>query len=65
MEPELSEEFLKRVGVHQGSVLLLLLLFAIPVDVVSKNAKDEQILYADKLVLMSEMYEEFEREVLK
>ena len=53
---ELSEEFLAQVGVHQGSVLSPLL-FAIAVDLISENAKEElmnEILYADDLVLMSE-----------
>ena len=34
---ELCEDFLVQVGVHQGS-LLSLLLFAIAVDVISENA---------------------------
>ena len=59
MESELSEEFLVQVGVHQRSVLLPLL-FAIVVDVISKNAREglmNEILYADDLVLMSESIE--------
>ena len=36
---ELSKEFLVQVGVHQGSVLLPLL-FAIAVDVISKDARE-------------------------
>ena len=37
--PELSEEFLVQVGVHQGSVLLPLF-FAIAVDVISENERE-------------------------
>ena len=56
MGSELSKEFLVQVGVHQGSMFLPLL-FAIAVDVISKNAKEElmnEILYVDGLVLMTE-----------
>ena len=38
--PELSQEFLVQVGVHQESVSSLLL-FANAVDVISENAKKE------------------------
>ena len=51
-----SEEFDVKVGTHQGSALSPLL-FAIAVDVVTKNARRgvvNEILYADDLVLMSE-----------
>ena len=51
-----SEEFEVKVGVHQGSVLLPLLL-AVVVDVITENAKTgvvNELLYADDLVLMSE-----------
>ena len=50
-----SEEFEVKVGVHQGSVLSLLL-FAIVVDVITENARrgvDNELLYANNLVLMS------------
>ena len=56
---KLSEEFLVKVGVHLGS-LLWPLLFAIAVDVISENAREElmtEMLYADDLVLMSESIE--------
>ena len=56
MGPELSKEFLVQVGVHQGS-LLSLLLFAIAVIVISENAGEglmNEILHANNLVLMSE-----------
>ena len=56
----LSEEFLVKVGVHQGSVLSPLL-FAMVIDEVTENARKgwiKQILYADDLVLMGETMEE-------
>ena len=56
----LSEEFSVKVGVHQGSVLSLLL-FAVVIDAVTENARKgwmKQILYADDLVLMGETMEE-------
>ena len=55
-----AHEFGVRVGVHQGSVLSLLI-FAIVVDVVTEHAKEglyNEILYADDLVLMSESLED-------
>ena len=48
-------EFQAKAGVHQGSVLLPLL-FAIVVDIITKNARREvvnELLYADDLVIMS------------
>ena len=51
-----SQELEVKVGVHQGSVLSLLL-FAIVVDVIAENARRgvvNELLYADDLVLMSE-----------
>ena len=51
-----SEEFMVRVGVHQGYVLSPLI-FAIVVDVATEHAREgllNKILYADDLVLMSE-----------
>ena len=51
-----SGEFWVRVGVHQGSVLSLLI-FAIVVDVVTELAREgllNEILYANVLVLMNE-----------
>ena len=56
---ELSEEFEVKVGVHQGYVLLLLG-FAIVVEVVTENVRNglmSEMLYADDLVLTSEMME--------
>ena len=56
---ELSEEFEVKVGVHQGSALLLLL-FAIAVDVITENVKNgliSEMVYADDLVLTSETME--------
>ena len=55
-----SEEFDVKVGVHQGSVLSLLL-FAIVVDVITENARRgvvNKLLYADDLVIMSEDMED-------
>ena len=49
-------ESLVQVGVHQGSVILLLL-FAITVDNITESARDElmnEILYADDLISISE-----------
>ena len=60
---ELSEGFLIQVDVHQGSVLSPLL-FAIAMDVISKNAREglmNKILYADDLVLMSESMENLKK----
>ena len=56
---ELSEEFEVKVGVHQGSVLSPLL-FAIVVDVITESVRNglkSEMLYADDLVLTSEMME--------
>ena len=52
---KLSEEFVVQVCVHQGSVLSPLL-FAIAVDVISENAR-EDILHANDFVIMSESIE--------
>ena len=50
-----SEEFKAKMAVHQGSVLWPLL-FAIVVDVITKNARGmiNKLPYADGLVLLSE-----------
>ena len=56
----LSEEFSVQVGVHQRSVLSLLL-FAMVIDEVTENTKKgwmKQILCADDLVLVGEIVEE-------
>ena len=63
---EFSEEFVV-VGVHQGSVLSLLL-FAIVVDNVTDNVRKglmKKVLHADNLVLMSEMMEGLKERFLK
>ena len=55
-----SEEFKVKVGVHQGSVLSLLL-FAIVVNVITENLRRvvvNELLYADDLVLMSKDMED-------
>ena len=55
-----SEEFQVKDGVHQGSVLSLLL-FAIAVDVIAENARRSvvsELLNADHLVLMSKDMED-------
>ena len=64
---EFSEEFYVAVGAHQRSVLSLLL-FAIVVDVVTENARIgllKEVLYADDLILMSEMMEGLKKKLLK
>ena len=38
VESELSEDFYKQICLYQESVLLLLLLYAITMDVITKNA---------------------------
>ena len=67
MGSELSQEFLVQIDVHQGSVLSPLL-FAIAVDVISKNAREglmNEILQANDLVLMSESMENLKEKFLK
>ena len=50
-----SEEFEVKVGVHQGSVLLLLL-FAIVVNTITENARS--VVDADDLILKSKTMED-------
>ena len=67
MGSELSEEFLVQAGVHQESVLSPLL-FAIAVNVISRNAREglmNEIFYADDLVLMSESMENLKEKFLR
>ena len=67
VEFEFSEEFSVVVGVHQGSVLLPLL-FSIVLNVVTENAREglmKEVLYAEDLILMSEMMEGLKERFLK
>ena len=62
----LFEEFEVSVGVHQGS-LLSLLLFTIVIDVVTNDITEDtlqEILYADDLVLIAETMEELPKKIL-
>ena len=62
-----SEEFLVQVHVHQRSMLPPLL-FAIVIDIITKNARDgfmNEILCSDNLVLMSEYMENLRVKLLK
>ena len=59
MDSDLSEEFEVKVGMHQGSVLSSFL-FAVMVDVVTVFSREgalSELLYADDLVLVSEIIE--------
>ena len=65
--PEFSKEFYVVIGVHQEYVLPPLL-FAIVVDVVTGNAREglmKEVLYANDLVLISEMMEGLKEKFLK
>ena len=55
MDSELSEEFEVKVVMHQGSVLSSF--FTVVVDIVTEYAREDTLseLYADDLVLMSEL----------
>ena len=67
VDSELSEEFVVKVGMHQGSVLSPFL-FAVVVDVVTEFAREgalSELLYADVLVLMSETIEGLWNKFLK
>ena len=59
VEGEDSKEFAVRVGIHQGSILSLLI-FAVVMDVVTEEVAKEgrALMYADDLVLIFETKEE-------
>ena len=61
---ELSEKFLVRVSLHQGSALRL---FAIAVSVITKKSREvliNEMFYADDLVLMIQSIEIFKKKFL-
>jgi len=69
MDEERSDEFVVKVGVHQGSVLSPLL-FAVVMDEITRDMRGgvKEILYADELVLLGDdrtevenMYSEWKR----
>ena len=67
VDSELSEEIEVNMGMHQGSVQSPFL-FAVVVDVVTEFAMEgalSQLLYADDLVLMSEIIEALRNEFMK
>ena len=58
VEGEDSKEFAVKVGIHQGSILSLLI-FAVVMDVVTEEVKEGRaLMYADDLVLICETKEE-------
>ena len=64
---QLGEEFLVKVGVHQGSVLSPIL-FAIVLEALSRHYRDGlpwEVLYADDLVIMAESLEELGQKLEK
>ena len=66
VESEFFKEFSVAVGVHQGSVLSLLL-FSIVVDAVTENARKglmKEVLYTDDLILMCEIMEDLKKRFL-
>ena len=67
VDSELSEEFEVKVGMHQGSVLSPFL-FAVVVDVVTESTREgalSELLYADDLVLVSEIIDGLLNKFLK
>jgi len=62
MDGERSNEFVVKVGVHQGSVLSPLL-FAVVMDEISRDVREggvKKIFYADDLVLLEDDWTEVE-----
>jgi len=62
LDGERSDKFVVKVGVHQGSVLSLLL-FAVMMDGISRDVKEggvNEILYAGDLVLLGDDWIEVE-----
>ena len=58
VDTELSEDFQVKMWMHQRSVLSAFL-FAVVVDIVAELSRDDmlsELLYADDLLLMSEMF---------
>ena len=58
VDTELSEDFQVKMWMHQRSVLSAFL-FAVVVDIVAELGRDDmlsELLYADDLLLMSEMF---------
>ena len=67
MDSELSDEFEVNVGMYQGSVLSPFL-FAVVVDVVFEFERVDalsELLYADDLVLISEIFEGLRNRFIK
>ena len=64
VESEDSKEFAVRVGIHQGSILSLVI-FAVVMDVVTEKVVREghALMYADDLVLICETRRKLDRDL--